>query len=246
MKEEKIETLLRLAPQAAKRQPGCPDETGLAAYFDGGLSEEEHRVLGEHFAECDFCLERLGVLGRSSDTDSKVTVPEFLTARARRLAPEPAKVSHFSRQAPVWAAAALVVLALGLFFNLRGPDSAQGPQPVFSAPATPDLPIRDTRYAKPLASGPVLLWPGEGESVWSAAPEFSWTAVPGALYYDLRIVSDLGDLVWQERVADSRWQPSTPLPLHPGKEYFVRVDAWVGDSGALSSDFVPFRYGVKD
>jgi hypothetical protein len=246
MKEDKLEKLLRQAPDRLERNPDCPDESRLAAYFEGGLNEAEHRDLGEHFADCDYCLERLGVLGRCRESDSDVPVPELLAARARRLVPEPARAGRMSRRAPVWAAAALLVLTLGLVFNLRGPGSVDGPQPEFSAPAAPTMPLRETRYIEPLAGGPTLLWPKDGESIRSTALEFRWTAVPGALYYDLRIVSDLGDLVLQKRVNDSRWRPSTPLPLQSGSEYFVRIDAWVGDTGALSSDFVPFHYGAQD
>lgn len=242
MKDEKLETLLRQAPDAPERQPGCPDETRMAAYFEGGLNEMEHRELCEHFADCDHCLERLGVLGRCSESDTDIPVPELLTARARRLVPLPVTAQNLSPKAPLWAAAALLVLTVGLIFNLRGIGLVQGTDRAFSAPAAPVMPMRETRYIEPLAGGPRLLWPKDGENVSSAAPEFSWTAVPGAAYYDLRIVSDLGDLVWQERVTRSRWRPSAPLPLLSGKEYFVRVDAWVGDVGALSSDFVPFRY----
>jgi len=52
-------------------------------------------------------------------------------------------------------------------------------------------------------------------------------------------VTDDGDLVVQERVDGTAWQPQ--LELQPGTEYFVHVDAYPSGDKAVSSEHVPFR-----
>jgi hypothetical protein len=70
---------------------------------------------------------------------------------------------------------------------------------------------------------------------------FRWSEVAGTPYYDVRIVTDAGDVVVQERVAGTNWQPQARLDLQPGAEYFVLVDAYPEGDKAVSSHHVPFR-----
>jgi hypothetical protein len=73
------------------------------------------------------------------------------------------------------------------------------------------------------------------------ALSFRWSEVAGTPYYDVRIVTDAGDVVVQERVAGTSWQPEARLDLRPGAEYFVLVDAYPEGDKAVSSHHVPFR-----
>jgi hypothetical protein len=70
--------------------------------------------------------------------------------------------------------------------------------------------------------------------------EVHWPRVEDSLYYRIRIVSDEGDLLWQDRAQSNRWPLPTALELEAGQEYFIRVDAFVSRSRSISSDFVPF------
>jgi hypothetical protein len=97
-----------------------------------------------------------------------------------------------------------------------------------------------TRTSAP-APGLRVLSPGAESAVDAQRLSFRWTEVPGTPYYDVRILTDAGDVVVQERVTGTTWQPSTPLPLQPGAEYFVHVDAYPSGARAESSDHVPFR-----
>jgi hypothetical protein len=72
---------------------------------------------------------------------------------------------------------------------------------------------------------------------------FEWTPVPESLYYQLRIVSDEGDLIWQGRVDGTQWALPSDLPLVPGSEYFVRVDAYLAEAKAVNSDYFLFQVG---
>ena len=86
-----------------------------------------------------------------------------------------------------------------------------------------------------------VLVPGAGSAVDARRVEFSWTAVTGSPYYDVRIVTDEGDVVVRERVTDTNWRLPAQVRLQPGAEYFVHVDAYPSGDKAVSSEHVPFR-----
>ena len=79
-KQELIERL-RAFPPDLDRRFGCPADDSLASFMDGGLSEEDHERLVSHFADCDYCVERIGILGRAMEADADVTVPELAAMR---------------------------------------------------------------------------------------------------------------------------------------------------------------------
>jgi hypothetical protein len=233
-----MESLLRQLPTSIDPGADCPRDSVIAMYVDGGLEAHEHGAWSRHFADCDYCLARLGALSRAREADTVPPLPEIVRHRARRLAREHNAERRFGRLAPAWAAAAVLVVALGIvFFN----DSRRPP----GGDSLQTVPARETRYIEPLAAGPVLRWPLEGTVLAPDAHEFNWTAIPESRYYELRIVSDSGDLIWQQRVTDTRWILPPELNLEIGADYFVRVDAWLNDASALSSDYVLFRYGDR-
>lgn len=233
-----LKSMLRRPTEAAERQPGCPVDEKFASFMDGGLSEQEHEHLMKHLADCAFCLERVGMLSRASDADTIARVPELLLVRSRKLA-APRQTAAARKLtwgvAARWAAAAAVVLAIGLV-------ARQAPVPApQSAPAGQQVTdYRQTRNIDPNALGPGILSPHEGATISSRNGLFRWSTVPDSLYYQVRIVSDEGNLVWQERVNGTQWKLPPSLALAPGAEYFVRVDAYLTESKALNSDFVPF------
>lgn len=241
MDRVELKSMLRQPTEAAARQPGCPVDDELASFMDGGLSEQEHENLMMHLADCAFCLERVGMLSRARDADSPARVPKLLVVRSRKLAAprQTAAARKVSRGvAAQWAAAAAVVLAIGLV-------ASQAPVPApQSTPAGQQVTdYRQTRNIDPNALGPAILSPHEGATISSRTGLFRWSTVPDSLYYEIRIVSDEGDLVWQERVEGTQWKLQPGLALAPGAEYFVRVDAYLTESKALNSDFVPFTAG---
>jgi hypothetical protein len=65
--------------------------------------------------------------------------------------------------------------------------------------------------------------------------------VAGSPFYDVRIVTDAGDVVIQQRVTGTAWKLPAQLDLQSGAEYFVHVDAYPSGDKAVSSDHVPFR-----
>jgi hypothetical protein len=85
-----------------------------------------------------------------------------------------------------------------------------------------------------------VLSPAPGESVAADELQFHWTEIPGSRYYEVHIVTDSGERVSDQRVSETEWRPHPKLPLRPGAEYFVRIDAYPSESRSVSSAHVPF------
>jgi len=248
MNTDELKTLLKQPAETVERQPGCPDDYTVAAYSDGGLSERDHGRFEYHLADCAYCTERVGILGLAREAETTVQVPELLQARSARLAKAAdtkgatVNPAHW-RKAPRWAAAAVVVLAIGVLSQLYSPNPnvQERSLPIETTGQPAD--IRETRNMDPGEIGPSFLSPLEGMTIIPDDGVFNWTPVRDSLYYQLRIVSDEGDLVWQERVDGTQWALPSGLSLLPGAEYFVRVDAYLAEAKALNSDYVLFRVG---
>lgn len=214
------------------RSPDCPDEGRIAGYVDGGLDDAWRQELERHLADCGHCLALVGLLSRERHPSKVEPVPSQLLARAgARLKTEP---RHAWRFAPQWAAAAALVLAVPLLVQLgRSPDAGLEGQ---GRPAPPVIRKFDTP-----PDGLQVQVTGAGSAVDARRVEFSWTAVTGSPYYDVRIVTDEGDVVVRERVTDTNWRLPAQVRLQPGAEYFVHVDAYPSGDKAVSSEHIPFR-----
>lgn len=233
MNLERLEKLLAAGPlEGAERSPACPDEHQIAGYVDGTLDVAARERLEGHLADCDYCPSLIGMLCRERDAHRAGTAAPHETDREAEW-----KARRSQRPwwlAPQWAVAAALVLAVPLLFQLarepeRGLEGQGSPTP------------SPTRSVASVAPGLRVLFPGSGAAVDLRQLEVSWTEVPGTPYYDVRIVTDSGDIVIQRRVTATRWKPAAPLKLEPGEEYFVLVDAYPSGNKAVSSRHVPFR-----
>jgi anti-sigma factor RsiW len=216
------------------RSPDCPDEHQIAGYVDGGLAEATRKQVELHLADCGHCLALVGLLCRERDAYGMESVPDEDVAQARALVTKAPQRRW--RLAPRWAAAAALVLVVPLLMQLgrnldRGAEGQGRPEPT----ATRTLASTAT------ATGLQVLSPGAGAAVDARRLSFHWTAVSGTPYYDVRIVTDAGDVVIRQRVTGTTWRPPAELNLQPGAEYFVHIDAYPSGDKAVSSDHVPFR-----
>lgn len=133
---------------------------------------------------------------------------------------------------PQWAAAAAVaVLAVTALVRLSQPTTTA------DAGWQSDVPATRNGSAPSLR----LLSPGEGKTVDRQELAVRWAAVPGARYYDVRVVTDTGDVVAEEHVTGTEWRPKSETALRPGLDYFVYVDAYVSEGNAIGSEHVSFR-----
>lgn len=232
MSPDRLTSLLAAGAAAdAERSDSCPDELEIAGYVDGGLDDAEAALIERHLSVCGRCLAVVGVLSRERRAAGIPPVSDEVLQKARALVSgEPRRRW---RLAPQWAAAAALVLLSPLLMQLgrveRGVEGQGRPE------------TSVTRTVGPTASGPQLLSPAAGTSVAPQRLSFHWTEVPGTPFYDVRIVTDSGDLVIQERVSGTTWRPPAQLGLQPGADYFVHVDAYPSGEKSVSSGHVPFR-----
>ena len=215
-----------------RRSPACPDEQQIAGYVDGGLDEVAREQVELHLADCGRCLALVRLLCRERDAEAIEPVTHEVVTRAPTVLPKGPQRRW--EPVPQWAAAAALVLAVPLLLQLgrnldRGAEGQGRPDPT------------STRTLAPTAAGLQVLSPAAGVALDARRLSFRWTEVAGTPYYDVRIVTDAGDVVIQQRVTGTDWQPTTQLNLQPGAEYFVHVDAYPSGDKAVSSDHVPFR-----
>jgi len=237
MEKDKTRYLLRQTTGVPERQPDCPQDELLAAYMEGGLSDAGHREFEDHLADCAWCLERVGILGRANESDTQEQVPELLLARAGRI-PNPSRQSvSIWRRAPALAAAAVLVLTLGfLVSNPAFRDKVL--QPVSNGNVNT---TQITRSIDPGGLQPAQHTSGNNISVEFADGMFKWTPVNDSMFYQVRIVTAEGDLLWRERIHGEQWKPPGGLVFSPGEEYFVRIDAFLSETLSVNSDYVAFR-----
>jgi hypothetical protein len=215
-----------------ERSPPCPDEHEVAGYVDGGLDESARAQVERHLADCGHCLALVGLLSQEQHEEQAEPVPGVAAKPARVI--ETHRPQRRGWLAPQWAAAAALVLAVPLLMQLsrnldRGAEGQGRPDP--SA----------TRIAGPTASeGLQVLSPRAGATVDSRGLMFRWTEVAGTPFYDVRIVTDAGDVVVEQRVTDTTWRPPETVEFEPQAEYFVHVDAFPSGDKAVSSDHVLF------
>lgn len=246
MEHEKLSELLRiLLTNAAVRTPDCPDNHELAASVDGQLSDEILNQLALHLADCDFCTAQLGLLKRLHESDPECQVTEFVLARAGRMGAKHTRpIIHY---APRWASAAVIVLAVLLVFRWNSPNLEDSEA---TDSASPDITSqvfepRQSRNLNPDILKPWVLAPATGSTIDPGSLVFQWTGIPGSLYYDVRVVTDEGDLIWQARVEDTEIGLPEHLQLKPDTDYFFRVDAYLASAKSISSHHVLFSIGEQ-
>jgi hypothetical protein len=233
MTPEDLPSLLSASlTEPSGRGAECPDEHQIAAYVDGALPTAIRGGLEAHLADCDYCLTLVGLLSREREMYTNEPVSNHKVPRADELArPEP-RVG--TRSVPQWAAAAVVVIAMAALIRVTQPSGPAGSR-------TDDLDAPTARSAAATAPGLTLLSPTPGVDVNSGQLTVRWTPVPGTRYYDVRVVTDAGDVITEEHVGGTEWSLSDPAVLQPGAEYFVHVDAVIADDKTVSSEHVAFR-----
>jgi hypothetical protein len=237
-----IDLLTLQAAELTERTPFCPEDQQIAEYFEDELPEAEREQVERHLADCRFCQARLGMLQRLEQTLVAPRIPEDVLAAAKSM---PRATVSRPNLAPIWVAAAVLVIAVGVLYQMlpvREIGQVALPRTHMNEPSSD---LRETRSMDSGVMGPRFLSPREGSGINPNAGIFKWTAVPNSLYYEVRIVTDAGDLLWQERVDGTEWRLPAGLALTPGLDYFVRVDAYLTDAKTLQSGYMLFRPGER-
>jgi hypothetical protein len=234
VKTDKLSALLRdIAKRSPPRSAACPPEIDLAAYVEGVLTAAEHARVERHLADCRACLALVGLVTRMRDKPVTREISASALAEVAQVgAASQPRVRRWARVQPLAAMAATLVVLVPLLVLLGRPDDETRPgsetQRSVRAATSDDAPLR-------------VLSPVAGATVDGRRLDFRWSAVPGTPYYDVRIVSDDGELIVAERVTGTDWRPPAELALRPGVGYFVHVDAYPVGNKALSSEHSPFR-----
>ncbi len=215
-RKQLISYLQRSAAEDKECTPFCPVDNDIAAYVDGDLSDSARILIERHLPDCPACVGRVGQLTRLMRDDA-VAKPNETPVSDRK----------WLGVAPQWAVAATVVLAVVW---------------VSWSPDTIDVTdYQDARNIESVLTPPEILAPDSGVLANRDGFVIRWTDVPGTLYYEIRVVSDVGNLVTAQRVDGTEWAISRDLNLESGREYFIRVDAYLTDAKPISSKFIPFR-----
>jgi hypothetical protein len=217
----------------------CPDDEKLAALFHNKAGQQSGEVFNRHLSDCPYCRARTGVIAQAQSVSETEDVPPEMLEKAIRLVDAtPAKQR---RQAPLWAAAAIVAVALAVVF-----DPQTEPAAINEIPATVTEP-RPLRNIDQISPRPMILAPANGTQVSKDQLLLRWTRVPGSLYYDVRLVDARGFVLWTDRVQDTerRILPAE-LQLAVEQPYFVRVDAYLAEAKSVGSEHVLFTIKASE
>ena len=84
---------------------------------------------------------------------------------------------------------------------------------------------------------PVILTPvGPVES----ANAFSWSSVPHADRYDVRVFDSDGSVVWQRQTTDTVVAPPPTIGFRTGRPYYWKVEAHTGFDRSTGSELIEF------
>jgi Putative zinc-finger len=207
----------------------CPDEMRLAAFVEQRLAGSEQARVEAHVAGCDYCLGQVGALERLQDAAPPDEVPPRMLAAARAL------LIGGSRAAkPAWywgaAAATTACLVLVVTFGVRSPQAV-----LDSPPQT----VRST--ADHATTTPELTFPREAAIVPRAALEFRWNRVERALFYEVRVVTADGDLVWETRADQTEARMPAAVRLANGERFYVSVSAGLPEGKTVKAHVVGFQ-----
>jgi hypothetical protein len=213
------------------RRGRCPSEQTIAAYADRQLIASERYAIEKHLSNCDRCLQQVGFLARTDAAWHDVPVALLQTAlnrTSRQIAPGS---SFLTPWIPAFAAA-LIVFAIFLSRSFRGEGPQSNlPDPQLIARQAPVPPGNQKPPHAPqnLVRGPQenttspLLSPLPRQRIAAANLEFRWQSQPQVTFYELRLASDSGEVVWEGRAdaAATSIRPPARIHLQAGRTYYA-------------------------
>jgi len=251
MKDHELIRALRARRRTGpKRGWRCLDEHLLAAYADNRLADDQRRKIEAHLSRCGYCLDQVAALAQLSGGHVPANVPADLLVRAREIG----STTPLRGWTPAWgwsaagAAAAGVVLATFLWMRQPQPGMPpvvpEIPRAVVSVPVTVPLPAQSPEAVRSRTSVPLeleLIHPGEGAVLAGRNLEFRWSPVARSLFYEVRLMTAEGALIWEERAETNDIRVPRTVRLEAGKKYYVSVLAYLPDGKTVKSKTVGFE-----
>jgi hypothetical protein len=240
----------------------CPDDEELAAYVEQNLSRPQRERVERHMSGCKSCRDKIGFLVKAQSFESPEAAPPHWLARARGLTSSGGSpsIAHGWYWGGAVAAAACAVLAVGLWIKpgakVSAPTSLSSP-PVASStvviarsegvkPVGRTAPDSVARTQAQIELSPHIVFPKPESAVAGEGLEFRWKETKGALYYEARLLSSEGDVLWEQRVdALSAPLPATVI-LRPHETYFLWVRAYLAEGKVVQSKATRFTVAEKN
>ena len=239
---QKLTLLLhQKSSEITERTPFCPGDHEIAACFDLNSRHAESALSEHHLINCNYCLARVAVLAQLHKSDANETIPDSLLAVAEQIGHRPRRRL---RHTAAWAAAAMVIITLFTVI-VREPGLTPGTHNQLP-PSSHEEGARQLRNINQSHPAPTILVPVNGTRIRPEDLTIRWSSVPGSLYYDVRVVTAEGFIVWQDRIEANQSQLPADLNLLFGNPYFVRVDAYLAEAKRLSSQHVQFTIAGED
>lgn len=213
----------------------CLDADALAAFVDGCLDDARRAVVVEHLAGCHECLAATTALLRLSEEETPQAhrIPVGRVLELSRKKPPAAAV--WGRWQTVLPAAAAILLVLGaLVLRQSWPTSGGGPLSGEETRQQRSLPASDSDAA------PKIELPADGAVVDADRLELVWRASPSALFYEVEVLSEDGDIIWHARMEGTRTRLPAETRLRAG-HYFVWVRAHLPDGKTSRSPAQTFE-----
>lgn len=87
---------------------------------------------------------------------------------------------------------------------------------------------------------PKLIAPRNGVVIRRQDLEFRWTPLTEAIFYEVRVMSTDGDVVFEKQTEETALKPDSTAPLVGGTKYFATVRAHLRQGKAVKSDVISF------
>lgn len=242
-------------PQRTRR---CPEDDVLAAYMERRLQPQKQPQVEAHVADCPYCLEQVAFLLKAQDAELP-QVPAALLARVAKPASRPWLADISWRWAPAAVALAGVVVVASVMLRQEPAAPSAGserpPARQQAATSTPVQPApapvapgaspaasspRETRSQAQVADGLQLLEPRVGATVTAEGFDLRWTAAPRALFYEVRITTANGQMVWSGKSEREQLRVPAAAGLQPGV-HFAWVRAHLPEGRLVRAQAVSFR-----
>ena len=232
----------------------CPHDSQIAAYADHQLAGPAKDRVEAHLADCDFCRGQVGYLIRSANASLPEPPPDSLLQRAKKLGEERprAEVRAFWQWGKIAAATACLVVigTIALRNKSAGPTTSPANHPMvlptqtpaqIAPPAPVELTPRPTeRSGHKTLLEPALVFPTPGAIVPEGQIDFRWEPVAGALDYEVKLLTEEGDMVWTDISSASSLRLPADVKLEAGKRYFVQVRANLAEGKSAQSAPITF------
>lgn len=253
MEDQLMRDLLSSSEREPRRGWRCASAEALAAYVDGAGSAAQRERQERHFSECAHCRAEIAALVKLLREEEPPPVPPVLLHQAAALTEDAPGVSSQWMWAAAGVTAAVLAVAVWNFLpsspapappaeaRQEAAPVATSPAPVVVAESRPplDATVPEVRRSSRNVTSVVILSPQPEATLAPDATRFHWAAVPGALTYEVRVLTESGDIVWETRVSSS----SATVPREhalPAGRYYLMVRAGLSEGRSVSSPSMAF------